>query len=60
MRVEYVELPATAASQRGSSKAYEDMLDREDGRIAAERLAEIHSGQADTAPADEVGRQLGL
>lgn len=41
-------------------EAYEEILDREDGQIAAERLAEVRSGRADTVSADEVGRQLGL
>jgi len=41
-------------------EAYEEILDREDGRIAAERLAEVHAGYADTTSADEVARQLGL
>jgi prevent-host-death family protein len=41
-------------------EAYEELLDREDGRIASERLSELHSGSADTLPADEVAKQLGL
>ena len=41
-------------------EAYEEMLDREDGRVARERLADIRSGQVATVPADEIGRQLGL
>jgi hypothetical protein len=41
-------------------EAYEEMLDREDGRIATERLAEIRTGHADTTSADEVARHLDL
>jgi len=40
--------------------AYEAMLDAEDGRIAAERLADIRAGRVDTVPAEQVAKELGL
>ncbi|MBA8823336.1 hypothetical protein FHX42_000665 [Saccharopolyspora lacisalsi] len=39
---------------------YEALLDREDGRIARQRLDEYESGGAGPVPADEVARELGL
>jgi len=39
---------------------YEAMVDQEDGRIAAERLAELEAGRTTPVPADEVARTLGL
>ena len=41
-------------------EAYEQLLDREDGAIAVERLAEIRQGRSAPVPADEVTEQLGL
>jgi hypothetical protein len=41
-------------------EAYEQMLDDQDGRIAAERLAEIRAGHADTVPAQDAAQELGL
>jgi hypothetical protein len=37
---------------------YEEMIDREDGRIAAERLADIEAGHATTVSGAEVTRAL--
>ena len=39
---------------------YEAMIDLEDGRVAAERLADLDSGRTQRIPADEVMRTLGL
>ena len=39
---------------------YEAMIDREDGIIALERLAEIESGRSQTVSAEEVKRILSL
>jgi antitoxin (DNA-binding transcriptional repressor) of toxin-antitoxin stability system len=37
---------------------YEEMMDREDGRIAAERLADLEAGRKKALSADEVARTL--
>jgi antitoxin (DNA-binding transcriptional repressor) of toxin-antitoxin stability system len=37
---------------------YEEMVDREDGRIAAERLADLEAGRQAPLSADEVARTL--
>jgi PHD/YefM family antitoxin component YafN of YafNO toxin-antitoxin module len=37
---------------------YEEMMDREDGRIAAERLADLEAGREKALSADEVARTL--
>jgi antitoxin (DNA-binding transcriptional repressor) of toxin-antitoxin stability system len=37
---------------------YEELIDREDGRIAAERLADIEAGRVTPLPADEVARAV--
>jgi antitoxin (DNA-binding transcriptional repressor) of toxin-antitoxin stability system len=37
---------------------YEEMIDREDGRIAAERLADLEAGREKALSADEVARTL--
>ncbi|TPW76892.1 antitoxin of toxin-antitoxin stability system [Schumannella sp. 10F1B-5-1] len=37
---------------------YEELLDREDARLAAERLAEVRDGRAEVVSADEVFRQI--
>jgi antitoxin (DNA-binding transcriptional repressor) of toxin-antitoxin stability system len=37
---------------------YEEMIDREDGRIAAERLAEIDAGRVTPLSHDEVARAV--
>ena len=37
---------------------YEEMIDREDGRIASERLADIEAGREKALSADEVARTL--
>jgi antitoxin (DNA-binding transcriptional repressor) of toxin-antitoxin stability system len=37
---------------------YEELIDREDGRIAADRLADIEAGRATPLSADEVARAL--
>lgn len=39
---------------------YEAMVDAQDGRIAADRLADLDSGRAEAVPADEVRQALGL
>jgi PHD/YefM family antitoxin component YafN of YafNO toxin-antitoxin module len=39
---------------------YEAMLDREDGRIAQQRLADLEAGRTSPVPADEAARMLGL
>ncbi len=39
---------------------YEAMVDAEDGRVAAERLADLGAGRTTALPADEVARALGL
>ena len=39
---------------------YEAMLDREDGRVAQERLADLDAGHTMAVTADEVARTLGL
>ena len=37
---------------------YEELVDREDGRIASERLADLDAGRATAVSADEVKRAL--
>lgn len=37
---------------------YEEMIDREDGRIAAERLTDLEAGRETAVNADEVARAL--
>ncbi len=37
---------------------YEELVDREDGRIASERLADLDAGRVAPVPADEVTRAL--
>ena len=39
---------------------YEALIDREDGRIAQERLADLEAGRTAALSADEVARALGL
>lgn len=39
---------------------YEAMIDAEDGRVAAERLADLTAGRTAAIPAGEVSRALGL
>lgn len=39
---------------------YEAMVDAEDGRIAADRLADLEAGRTTAIPASEVSRALGL
>jgi len=39
---------------------YEAILDREDGEIARQRLADLDAGRVTAIPADEVARTLGL
>lgn len=39
---------------------YEAMIDAEDGRVASERLADLHTGRTKAVPADEAARTLGL
>lgn len=39
---------------------YEAMLDREDGRIAQQRLADLEAGRTAAVPGDEAARLLGL
>ncbi len=39
---------------------YELILDREDGEIAARRLADLDAGRVAAMPAEEVARTLGL
>jgi hypothetical protein len=41
-------------------EAYEAMLDAEDGRVAAERLADVRAGRTATVTADQVAKDLGL
>lgn len=41
-------------------EAYESLIDREDGAIAAQRLADLDAGRSHVVPADEVARDLGL
>ncbi|GAA1986710.1 hypothetical protein GCM10009799_10280 [Nocardiopsis rhodophaea] len=41
-------------------EAYEDLIDREDGRIAQQRWEEIRAGRAEPVPADDVARELDL
>ncbi len=44
----------------GLVEAYEEMFDREDGRIARQRLDEIRAGTAEVTSLEEVKRELGL
>jgi PHD/YefM family antitoxin component YafN of YafNO toxin-antitoxin module len=37
---------------------YEEMIDREDGRVAAERLADLEAGRETAVSVDEVARAL--
>lgn len=37
---------------------YEQMVDREDGRVASERLADLEAGRETAVSADEVARAL--
>ncbi len=39
---------------------YEAMIDIEDGRVAAKRLADLDAGRSKAVPADEAARALGL
>lgn len=39
---------------------YEELMDQEDGRIAAERQADLEAGRTIGVPADEVARTLGV
>ena len=39
---------------------YEELLDAQDGAIAAERLAAIEAGHSTPIPADQLARELGL
>ena len=39
---------------------YEALLDREDGRIAMERLADLEAGRDELIPAEEIERGYGL
>lgn len=39
---------------------YQELVDKEDGRIAQERLADLTAGRSTAIPADEVARILGL
>ena len=39
---------------------YEAMIDAEDGRIAAKRLADLDAGRSKAVPAGEAARALGL
>jgi len=39
---------------------YEALVDREDGRIASERLADLDAGRTETISSDEMVRVLGL
>ncbi len=41
-------------------EAYEELLDREDGRTAQERLDDIREGRVRSVSAEDVGRDLGL
>ncbi len=41
-------------------EAYEEMVDREDGAIATERLRKLHAGQSDAIPADRIEQELDL
>ncbi len=41
-------------------EAYEAMVDAEDGRIAAERLADLDAGRSRLVDDDEARRSLGL
>jgi antitoxin (DNA-binding transcriptional repressor) of toxin-antitoxin stability system len=40
--------------------AYEELVDREDARIALERLADLEAGRAQTVSSAEVMAELGL
>jgi len=40
-------------------EAYESLIDREGGAIAARRLADIEGGRSQVVPADDVARDLG-
>ncbi|MGH7920821.1 MAG: antitoxin of toxin-antitoxin stability system [Candidatus Dormibacteraceae bacterium] len=44
----------------GLVEEYEAMIDREEGRIAQERLADLQAGQKTAVSSDEVARTLGL
>lgn len=39
---------------------YEAMLDREDGRVAQQRLDDLEAGRTTSVPADEAARTLDL
>ncbi|MGC0144490.1 hypothetical protein [Pseudactinotalea sp. Z1732] len=41
-------------------EAYEEMLDREDGRIAQQRWDEVRAGDAEVVSAEDVAGDLGL
>lgn len=49
---------AAAIVPAGLVESYEEIVEREDGRIAAERLADLEAGRATAVPADEVIRAL--
>ncbi|MGH7867672.1 MAG: type II toxin-antitoxin system Phd/YefM family antitoxin [Candidatus Dormibacteraceae bacterium] len=51
--------PAAAIVPAELVELYEEMLDRENGRIAMERLADLEAGRTKSIPANEVARILG-
>ena len=66
MRVGSVDVRAVAPRFRAAMtlhemvEAYELLIDREDGSIAAQRLADLNAGRSQVVSADEVARDLGL
>ena len=47
---------AAAIVPAGWVEAYEEMVDREDGAIATERLRKLRSGQGESIPAERIER----
>lgn len=52
--------PAAAIVPIEMVQHYEELLEKEDLRIALERLADLEAGRSETIPAAEVRRHLGL
>jgi len=53
-------LRAAAVVPADFAEAYESLIDREDGAVAAQRLADLDAGRSRVVSADEVGHDLGL
>ena len=41
-------------------EAYEELLERQDGAVAQQRLEEVRSGDAEVVSAEDMAKELGL